>query len=162
MTSFSKEDLLASLSLGAESQNAETIGCVMNLEDLERQCRELSMAANDTNEGGGWKGVRPSRAPTSDSSNRSTSPSKGPTRAGTNVRKPHARYNIFPFFFLLKKYLIFFIFFSLSITGRPEEIYKEIKKKTGKNESTIIGNYVRYFSLFFFLLVFNIFLFFSN
>eukprot|EP00324_Dicrateria_rotunda_P002262 CAMPEP_0206160778 /NCGR_PEP_ID=MMETSP1474-20131121/7084_1 /ASSEMBLY_ACC=CAM_ASM_001110 /TAXON_ID=97495 /ORGANISM="Imantonia sp., Strain RCC918" /LENGTH=326 /DNA_ID=CAMNT_0053562319 /DNA_START=501 /DNA_END=1478 /DNA_ORIENTATION=+ len=78
------------------------------------------MAANDTNEGGGWKGVRPSRAPTSDSINRSTSPSKGPTRAGTNVRKPHAR---------------------LSITGRPEEIYKEIKKKTGKNESTIIGNY---------------------
>jgi len=89
MTSFSKEDLLASLSLGAGTQNAETIGCVMNLEDLERQCRELSMAANDTNEG--WKGVRPSRAPTSDSINRSTSPSKGPTRAGTNVRKPHAR-----------------------------------------------------------------------
>ena len=31
----------------------------------------------------------------------------------------------------------------MSVTGRPEQIYEEIKKKTGRAETTIIGNYVR-------------------
>lgn len=55
---FSKEDLLASLSLGSTEPAAITIGTEMSLADLELQCQQLSSAAS------------------------------GPTRAGRKVRTP--------------------------------------------------------------------------
>ena len=57
---FSKEDLLASLSLGSSEPEAITIGAEMSLEDLEAQCALLP--DNDL--------------------------SPGPTRAAKKVRNP--------------------------------------------------------------------------
>ena len=98
MSAFSKEDLLASLSMFSDGEPllaAETIGSVMSLADLEAQCQNLSMD-DSKDRGGGWQGVRPSggsrlsRSLTSDKITQ-VSPQSRPTRAATSVKRPHQR-----------------------------------------------------------------------